>query len=275
MPKYKAVPNQAHHNTFEDFPFSVFSKTIRRVLSEYGDSLLVKSPNYGCRELREAVSAYLARSRGVKVKPSNIIIGAGAEYLYGLIVQVLGRDRIYGLESPSYDKIKKVYSANGVVCDMLEMGADGIRTEELERTKATVLHITPFNSFPSGITASASKRREYIRWVEARDAIIIEDDFDSEFSRFTKTEDTVFSLEQKGRTIYMNTFSKTIAPSIRIGYMVLPDSLMEAFAERAGFYSCTVPALEQYVIAELINGGDFERHINRIRRKRRESRQNR
>lgn len=271
LPKNIALAPENHHNTGEDFPFSVFSKTIRRVLSEYGEELLIKSPNHGCRQLREAVSAYLARSRGIIVKPSNIIIGAGAEYLYGLIVQLLGRNRIYGLESPSYDKIRKVYSANGAECDMLEMGSDGIRTAALERTDATVLHITPFNSFPSGITASASKRREYIRWAQSRNGIIVEDDFDSEFSHSTKTEDTVFSLQSSGRVIYMNTFSKTIAPSIRMGYMVLPDELMEVFTQKAGFYSCTVSVLEQYIIAEFINGGDFERHINKIRRKRRQS----
>ncbi len=263
-----ALPQVTHKSGGEDFPVSVFSKTIRRVLSEYGERLLIKSPNYGVRELRCAVSAYLARSRGINVKSSNIVIGAGAEYLYSLIVQILGRNKIYGLENPSYEKIRKVYAANGARCDMLEMGADGIKTCELERTRAEVLHITPFNSFPSGITASASKRHEYVRWAEKRGGIIVEDDFDSEFSRFAKTEDTIFSLEQSGHTIYMNTFSKTIAPSIRIGYMLLPDKIMERFSENAGFYSCTVPSLEQYVIAELINGGDFERHINKIRRMR-------
>lgn len=262
------------HSLEDDFPFSVFAKTIRRVLSEYGEKLLVKSPNFGLFELREAVSRYLGRSRGIIVKPSNIIIGAGAEYLYSIIVQVLGRDRIYGLENPSYEKIKKVYTANGAECEMLDMGKDGIKSSELARARATALHITPFNSFPSGITASASKRREYLRWAQERGAFIIEDDFDSEFSMSTKTEDTVFS-EDKGNVIYINTFSKTIAPSIRMGYMVLPDCLMDAFSENAGFYSCTVSVFEQYIVAEFINNGDFERHINRIRRKRRKNKNNR
>ncbi len=262
------MPENAHTPP-DSFPFSVFAKTARRVLSEYGEALLSKSPGAGVLELRKAVSSYLARSRGIFVSPENIIIGAGAEYLYTLIVQILGRDRIYGLENPSYDKIRKVYSANGAKCDMLTMGADGILSSELLRTKADVLHITPFNSFPSGITASASKRREYTAWAKNRGGILIEDDFDSEFSALAKTEDTVFSLEHGENVIYMNTFSKTIAPSIRMGYMVLPDSLLESFRKRAGFYSCTVSAFEQHIIAEFIDGGDFERHINRVRRKRR------
>lgn len=258
-----------HHTAPGDFPFSVFAKTARRVLSEYGDALLMKSPGAGLPELRDAVSAYLARSRGIFVSPENIIIGAGAEYLYTLIVQLLGRDKIYGLENPSYDKIRKVYAANGAGYELLTMGADGILSEELAKTSADILHITPFNSFPSGITASASKRREYIRWAKERGGILIEDDFDSEFSALTKTEDTVFSLDDGGSVIYMNTFSKTIAPSIRMGYMVLPDPLLESFRKKAGFYSCTVSAFEQHIIAEFISCGDFERHINKVRRQRR------
>lgn len=268
--KEEVLPKK-EHDFGDDFPFSVLAKTARKVLSQQGEELLVKSPNFGVLKLREAIAKHLARSRDMLVSPSNIVIGAGAEYLYSLIVQMLGRDRVYGIENPSYDKIKKVYEANGAVCDMLCMGRDGIRTDELSKTTATALHITPFNSYPSGITASASKRREYLNWAKTRDAIIIEDDFDSEFSRSSKTEDTVFSQENE-RVIYVNTFSKTIAPSIRMGYMVLPDSLMEKFEENAGFYSCTVSVLEQYIVAEFINNGDFERHINRIRRKRRKNR---
>lgn len=253
----------------EDFPFSVFSKTVRRVLSDHGDAILEKSPPFGTFILRKAVSDYLARSRDIFTKPENILIGAGAEYFYSLLVQVLGRNTLFALENPSYEKIQKVYEANGVICDMLKMGSDGILSDELKRTKAKVLHITPFNSFPSGITATASKRNEYIRWATQKDAIIIEDDFDSEFSGLTKREDTVFSLSQNGNVIYMNTFSKTIAPSIRMGYVVIPDALMPLFTEKAGFYSCTVSALEQLVVAEFISSGDFERHLNRTRRKRR------
>ena len=253
----------------DDFPFSVLAKTMRRVLSEYGESILVKSPNNGCTELRKAIAAYLARCRGINVAPSQIVIGSGAEYLYGLIVQLLGRERVFALENPSYEKIRRVYLANGVTCDMLRLGSDGIRTSELARTDASVLHATPFHSFPSGITASAGKRSEYIRWAHSRGGYIVEDDFDSEFTLSSKAEDTLFSLEPKRSVLYLNTFSKTIAPSMRLGYMVLPESLTDAFEQSVGFYSCTVPVFEQYVLAELLSNGDFERHINRVRRRRR------
>lgn len=263
------ISETPYHSKDEDFPFSVFAKTMRNVISKYGEKIMIKSPNLGCRELQNALSAYLARSKGINAKPEQIVIGSGAEYLYSLIIQLVGQDKIYGLENPSYEKIRSVYSANGVKCEMLKMGKDGIITSELNKSKASVLHITPFRSFPSGITASASKRSEYIQWAVSRNGIIIEDDFDSEFTISTKHEDTVFSLESNQTVIYINTFSKTIAPSMRIGYMVLPYKLVDTFLGKIGFYSCTVPIFEQYVIAELLNNGDFERHINRIRRKRR------
>lgn len=269
VPQRENLPQKQNHLVTEGFPFSVFSKTVRRVLSDYPDLLLEKSPPFGLFKLRKAVSDYLARSRDIFSPPENILIGAGAEYFYSILVQVLGRNTIFGLENPSYNKIKKVYESNGATCDMLKMGGDGILSTELNRTSAKVLHVTPFNSFPSGITATASKRREYIRWATRHNAIIIEDDFDSEFSGLTKREDTVFSLSENSNVIYMNTFSKTIAPSIRMGYMVIPDNLLPAFSEKAGFYSCTVSALEQLIVSEFIASGDFERHLNRTRRKRR------
>lgn len=253
----------------QEFPFSVLAKTMRHVLAEYGDNILIKSPNQGCEELRSAITGYLARSNGIIVDAEQIVIGSGAEYLYSLLVQLLGKERIFALENPSYDKIRRVYEANHVMCDLLELGYDGIHTSELERTKATVLHITPFNSFPSGVTASVSKRQEYLRWAEKNGGYIIEDNYDSELTVSKKNEDTVFSLAKQECVIYLNTFSETIAPSMRIGYMVLPPKLTKLFEEKLGFYSCTVPVFEQYVLAELINSGDFERHINRVRRERR------
>ncbi len=257
-----------HHNyNTEQFPFSVMAKTMRNVISKYGENILIKSPNTGCVELKKAISDYLARGKGINVSYNQIVIGSGAEYLYGLIVQFLGRDKIYALENPSYEKIHSVYRANGARCDLLKLGKDGILTSQLLKTEASVLHITPFRSFPSGITASASKRNEYIKWATDRNGVIIEDDFNSEFTVSTKNYDTVFSFEPTKSVIYVNTFTKTIAPSMRIGYMVLPEKLVGEFFDKMGFYSCTVPVFEQYVLAEFISNGDFERHINRTRRK--------
>ena len=251
------------------FPFTVYARTMRRVLTECGEAILQRSPNPGCMELRQALSRYLVRSRHMEAPPEQIVIGAGAEYLYGLILRLLGRDRVYGIEDPSYEKIGQVYRAEGVDCRLLPLGPQGIESAALAATDAGVLHISPYRSFPSGVTASASKKREYLRWARERDGLLIEDDFESEFTPSSKPEDTVFSLDDGGRVIYLNTFSRTIAPAVRVGYMVLPPRLMNAFSEHLDFYSCTVPTFSQYVLAELLDSGEFERHLNRIRRKNR------
>ena len=140
---------------------------------------------------------------------------------------------------------------------MLPLSHDGIDSAALAKTKASVIHTTPYRSFPTGITASANKRHEYIRWASKKNRIIIEDDFESEFSVSSKPEDTLFSLSCDDNVIYMNTFSQTISPALRVGYMVLPKQLVDEFDKKLGFYSCTVPTFEQFVIAELINSGDF------------------
>lgn len=254
----------------EDFPFSALARTMRRVLSEYDRHILERSPGAGCEELRCAIAAYLDRSRGIRVSPERIIVGSGAEYLYALIVQLLGRDCVFALEEPCYGKIRQVYEANGAPCESLLLGEDGILSTELARCTAGALHVTPYHSFPSGVTASASKRHEYAGWALSRGAYIIEDDYDSEFASLSRRIDTIFSLAPEN-VLYVNTFSKTLAPSMRMGYMVLPEKLMEEYKKRLDFYSCTVPVFEQYVLAEFISGGELERYINRRRRKLRRS----
>ncbi len=252
-----------------DFPLSVLSKTMRKVLTNRGDLLLEKSPNCGSMELREAIRHYLARNRGIKVDTEQIVIGSGSEYLYGLIVELLGRHRTYAIESPSYKKIEQVYKAAEITYDSLPLTDSGIDSKALFDSWADVLHTTPYRSYPSGVTATASKRHEYIRWSEQNDRYIIEDDFESEFSVSAKPSETLFALSHNDNVIYLNTFSKTISPSFRIGYMVLPKHLVKEFETKLGFYSCTVPTFMQYVLTELINNGDFERHINRVRRNKR------
>lgn len=250
----------------EDFPFSSLARVMRRVLADYDKRILTKSPGVGCLELRSAIAAWLERSRGLDVSPEQIIVGSGAEYLYSMIVQLLGRDMVFAHEDPCYSRILQVYEANGVRCQALPIGEDGIISSALQDCGAGVLHVTPFNSFPSRITASASKRHEYAAWAKARDSYIVEDDYDSEFSSVTKYIETIYSLAPE-RVIYLNTFSRTIMPSMRIAYMVLPETLLPVYREKLGFYSCTVPVYEQYVLAEYINSGELERYINRRRRK--------
>ncbi len=252
-----------------DFPFSVLAKTMRSVISNYDVSILDRSPNLGCLPLRTAISQYLARSRGVHADPSQIIIGSGSEYLYGMIVELLGREKQFAIETPSYQRIEEVYRATGIEPIKLPLGTDGIDSAALNGCDAHVLHITPYRSFPSGVTASASKRHEYLAWAADSNRFLIEDDFESEFSVSRKPEDTLFSHSHLDNVIYMNTFSKTISPSLRVAYMVLPKQLTEAYTEKLGFYACPVPTYIQYVLTELITGGNFERHINRVRRAKR------
>ena len=259
------------HRTGEaaEFPFSVLAKTMRTVISNRGDTILDRSPNTGCTELCEAIRRYLARSRGILADADQIIIGAGSEYLYSLIVELLGRDRVYAIESPSYKQIEQVYRASDTTFRRLPLGRDGIDSSALWATDASVLHISPYRSFPSGVTATASKRHEYLRWASADGRYLVEDDFESEFSLSKKAEETLFSHTSADNVIYMNTFSKTVSPSLRGGYMVLPKSLVSIYQTRLGFYSCTVPTFMQLVLAALIDSGDFERHINRVRRRKR------
>ena len=269
IPSHGAAPQKsarvAHHIKTE-FPLSSFKKHMRAVLAECGDELVERAPNFGCAELREAISGYLGRFRGIRVTPDQIVIGSGAEYLYSLLIQFFGRDILYGVEDPCYRKIEQVYNANGIAFEKLGLGADGIRTAALVSARAGVLHITPYHSFPSGVTASPAKRRAYVEWAKQKGAYIIEDDYESEFSTLSKPVDTIWSLDPDGSVVYLNTFTKTLAPSVRIGYMVIPKPLLKEYEAKLGFYSCTVPVFDQLSLASFIDSGEFERHINKMRR---------
>ena len=264
VPRVK--PNR--HRLPEDFPFGVLARTLRGVLTRYGERLLIKSPNRGTSELREAIARYLVRARGFRVDPGQIVVGSGAEYLYGLVAQMF-RGEAIAVEDPSYAQIREVYRAHGIATMPLRLGPSGIASRDLAATRAAILHVTPYRSFPSGVTTDASKRREYVRWAERREGLIVEDDFESEFAAVPQGAETLFAMDGGRRVIYLNTFSKTIAPSLRIGYMILPKPLMRLYAERVGFYSCTVPVLDQFFLADYLESGAFERHLAHVRRLRR------
>jgi GntR family transcriptional regulator/MocR family aminotransferase len=263
--RHSEVPYKPHVDP--EFPFSVLAKTMRSVMSDLGEVILEKSRNKGCPELRLAIKHYLSRNRGIYVDVEQIVIGSGSEYLYGLMIELLGRNRTYGIEYPSYEKIEQVYRATEIAYESLPLTQSGIDSKALAETRADVLHTTPYRSYPSGVTATASKLHEYVDWASESGRYIIEDDFESEFSVATKPTETLFALSDNDNVIYLNTFSKTISPSLRVGYMVLPRHLVPIYQEKLGFYSCTVPTFMQYVLTELITGGGFERHINRVRRK--------
>ena len=262
----------AYFESEEEFPFPTYARTVRRVLSERQEKIFKKSENQGTMELRSCLARYLERTRNMHVSPDQIVIGSGAEYLYGLISILIGPGQTIALEDPSYQKIRWVYETHGLQIEPLRMGVDGILTSELKRSHAKAMHVTPFHSYPTEISATVSKKMEYLSWARESHALLIEDDYDSEFSMLGKSEDTLFSMEPTKTVIYLNTFTRTISPSVRIGYMILPEFKTKEFLDRIGFYSCTVPVLDQYVLTDLIEEGDFERHLNRVRRKRRRGR---
>ncbi len=250
----------------QDFEYSLWFKTIRKVISERGEQLFVKSPNMGCAVLRNVLADYLCKNRGMLAKPQNIVIGSGAEQLYETVVKLLGRDKIYGIEDPSYSKIEAVYVGEGANIKKLKMGWDGIDSQELFAETIDVLHVSPYRSFPTDVTTSIQKKYEYLRWAGA-DKYIVEDDFNSEFYKPGLAVETLYALDKKERVIYINTFSKSLSPSMRIGYMILPDGLLNVYRKVLGEFSCSVPVLDQYVLAEYISSGNFVRHLNRMRKK--------
>ena len=246
------------------FPFSVWNKLQREVLQDYGQQLLQNIPHAGSFQLRAAITQHLWDFRGMAADPDNIIIGAGTDFLYNLLIQLLGRDRVYAVEDPGYDKIRKIYAAGGVPCVSAPMDGDGVIPELLE--SAGVLHISPSHHFPTGIVTPLKRRAALLDWAANRDGYIIEDDYDSEFRFRPHPVAALQALDKAGRVIYMNSFSKTLAPSIRISYMVLPTGLMQRFRKTLGFYSCTVSSFEQYTLARFLSRGYFEKHINRMRK---------
>ncbi len=247
------------------FPFSVWMRLQRQVMLDYGDKLLAHLPPQGYPELRQAIADHLLGFRGMRVDPENILIGAGTDFLYNLLIQLLGRDKVYAVENPGYHKIRKIYAAGGVQCISAPMDGAGVLPDQLQN--AHILHCSPSHHFPTGIVTPAWRRRELLGWAEgAPDRYIIEDDYDSEFRFHAHPVPSLQTMDRAGRVIYMNTFSKTLAPSIRISYMLLPPALMDRFRRELGFYSCTVPSFEQYTLARFLQGGWFEKHINRMRK---------
>jgi len=246
------------------FPFSVWNRLQRGVMQDYGQTLLRPMPSQGCPEVRIAIARHLADFRDMQVDPEQILLGAGTDFLYNLLIQLLGRDRIYAVEEPGYGKIRQIYAAGGVTCVGAPMDTEGVMPEALGN--AQVLHISPSHHYPTGIVTSLSRRKALLQWARSRDGYIIEDDYDSEFRFHARPVSTMQKLDRYGRVIYMNTFSKSLAPSIRISYMVLPVELMKAYRQKLGFYSGTVPSFEQYTLAKFLTEGYFEKHINRMRK---------
>lgn len=251
----------------EQFPFSTWARLMRRTILEQDTGLLRPTPSTGVAELRRAIAATLYQFRGLAVDPEQIIVGAGTEFLYSLLVQLLGRDKVYAVEDPGYRKIAAVYQSSGVALRTLPLDGSGLSAEALRRSDAHVVHISPSHHYPTGIVMPISRRQELLRWAgEGEGRYILEDDYDSEFRFVGRPIPTMMSVDTAQRVIYLNTFSKTIAPSIRISYMVLPPHLLAEYRARLGFYASTVSSFEQYTLAQFLAQGRYEQHLSRMRK---------
>lgn len=248
------------------FPFTIWAKLIREALHENQEKLMTNPPCGGIFPLRCAIAEHLKAFRGMQVSPEQIIIGAGTEYLYGLLIQLLGIKKRYAVEDPGYRKISQIYESHSVACEFIAMDDSGIKIDELEDKKIDVIHISPSHHFPTGIVMPISRRYELLSWAsKSENRYIIEDDYDSELRLSGQPIPTLQSIDISEKVIYMNTFTKTLASTIRISYMVLPRQLLQSFYDKLSFYSCTVSNFEQYTLARFIADGYFEKHINRMR----------
>lgn len=249
-----------------NFPFSVWTRLMRECLNNEADSLLKPVHPQGDIELRNSIAEYLREFRNMNVSAEQIVLGAGSEYLLGLITEMLP-NHVFAVEDPGYYKTSRILQSRKMKMHLISMDNEGMCIDELKNTSANVVHITPSHHFPLGTIMSINRRRQLLQWASQKDErYIIEDDYDSEYRFVLKPIPTLQSLDHNNKVIYMNTFAKTLAPSLRIGYMVLPKRLLLHYREQLMFYSCTVSEFEQRTLRAFIRGGYYERHLNRMKK---------
>lgn len=248
----------------EHFPFQIWKKINKEVLVD--EELLVSGVSRGDLRFRCTLCDYLYHARNVDCTPQQVIIGAGNEYLLLILMQLLGNLGKAAMERPTYRKAYQVLEQTGVKLVTVPMDEDGICVEELERTGANLVYVMPSHQFPLGTVMPLRRRQELLAWAgKAVDRYIIEDDHDSEFRYIGKPIPALQSRDVDGRVIYLGTFSKSISPSLRMSYMVLPPELAKRYQEKLGFYSSTVAATQQRMVCRFMEEGHFERHLNRMR----------
>ena len=231
---------------------------------EDAPALLNHGPAEGENELRQAIAGYLHELRGVRCTIEQIVVGAGMEYLLGLLAPLLGGT--VALEQPGYPKARRIFENSGLTIRDIPVEEAGLRVETLEKTDATAVYVTPSHQFPMGVMMPVGRRLDLLRWAaEDPDRLIVEDDYDSEFRFDGKPVPSLQGMDPHGQVIYVGTFSRRVAPGIRIGYLVLPPRLLERWRDRFAGYSCTVSRLEQQTMARFLSGGHFTRSLNRAR----------
>lgn len=261
------VDLKSNKNDMNAFPISVWCRMMRETLAYDESKLLDTVPFNGIAALRISIAKYLSDFRGMEVSPDQIIIGAGTEYLYTRLIQLFGRSSIYAVEDPGYKKIREIYKSNEVSYHAIPVDNEGINIEKLSQSNASIVHVSPAHHFPLGLVMPITRRLELLQWVNsAAGRYIIEDDYDSEYRYHGIPVPPLYSIDVRGKVIYMNTFSKSIAPAVRISYMVLPETLMEKYISTMNFYSCSVSSFDQFTLAKFIDGNYLERHTYRMKR---------
>lgn len=250
----------------DSFPFNTWRKISRNTLVDDNKEMFAAGDPQGERALRTAIGDYLHSARGVDCRPEQILIGAGSEYLLMLLSQILGNGRKIAMENPTYKQAYRVLKGEGYSVIPVDMDRYGMDVQRLARSSADVAYVMPSHQYPTGIVMPVKRRQELLAWAySGADRYLIEDDYDSEFRYKGKPIPALQGMDRGGRVIYMGTFSKSIAPAIRVGFMVLPEHLLEAYRERAGFYLSTVSRIDQNILYQFITQGYYERHLNRMR----------
>jgi GntR family transcriptional regulator/MocR family aminotransferase len=248
------------------FPYDAWAKLERDTFLDAKHSLLNSGDPEGLYELRVQISLYLYQFRGISTKPENIIIGAGSDFLLNLLTLLIGKDKCYALESPGYPKLKKLYDAYGVHTKYISLDASGMSIESLNKEKADIVHVSPSHQYPSGIVMPISRRNQLLSWAyEKSERYIIEDDYDSEFRFSGNPIPAMQGMDSLGKVIYLNNFSKSMAPTFRVAFMVLPQSLLDIYYQKYSFFSNTVPIFEQLVLSRFLESKAFEKHLNRMK----------
>lgn len=250
----------------DSFPYHVWRKLSRNTLVDDNKEMFHSGNHQGEPGFREAIRSYLHSARGVNCSPEQIIVGAGSEYLLMLLSQILEGRHVIAMENPTYKQAYRVFQSLGYEVCPVEMDANGMEPGLLAECGANVAYVMPSHQFPTGIVMPVGRRQELLKWAqEAPDRYIIEDDYDSEFRYRGKPIPALQGMDRNGRVIYLGTFSKCIAPAIRVSYLVLPPSLLVRYRSQTSFYASTVSRIDQNILYQFLSGGHFERHLNRMR----------
>lgn len=247
------------------FPHNAWRRLSRQVLTDAQDSLFALGDPCGELSLREAVSEYLYRARGVHCEPEQILVGAGNDYLLMLLCIILGRNRRIAMENPTYRSAWHDFGHMGFERCIVKRDEQGIDVKDLEKTGADMVYVMPSHQFPMGTVMPLKRRLSLLKWAGRGERYIIEDDYDSEFRYKGKPIPALQGFDKEERVIYLGTFSKSIAPSIRISYMVLPKKLMQRYLSGEDPFSVTVSRADQKILELFLRNGHYERHLNRMR----------